>query len=124
MDKTPSPNKVFYKIGEVASMLGVEPYVLRYWESEFNLRLTKSKNRQRLYQKKDIDHLDRIKVLLYDEKFTIAGARRRLKERKKNRPTREEQLSFELPPQGIETRLMRETLIELRGEVEALLRQL
>ena len=52
--------KLFYKIGEVAEITGLEPYVLRYWEGEFNLKLTKSKNQQRLYQKKDIDQIHRI----------------------------------------------------------------
>ena len=76
-------SKLFYKIGEVAEMVDLEPYVLRYWEGEFNLRLTKSKNNQRLYQKKDIELIRRIKTLLYDEKYTIAGAKKKLRERKK-----------------------------------------
>ncbi len=74
---------MFYKIGEVAKITGLEPYVLRYWEGEFGLRLSKSKNQQRLYQKKDIEAIERIKTLLYEEKFTIKGAKRKMRERKK-----------------------------------------
>ena len=75
------PDKLYFKIGEVARITGVKPYVLRYWESEFyNVRPEKSPSRQRLYQKKDIELLAKIKQLLYDEKYTIAGAKRRLRE--------------------------------------------
>lgn len=76
------PNRLFYKIGEVSQLLGVEPYVLRYWETEFKLKLSKSKNGQRLYQKKDIDQFTRVKDLLYKDGFTISGARKKLKENK------------------------------------------
>lgn len=74
------PDKYFYKIGEVAELTALEPYVLRYWETEFNIKLTKTKNSQRLYQKKDVYRILEIKKLLYDEKFTIAGAKKRLRE--------------------------------------------
>ena len=74
------PDKFFFKIGEVADITSLEPYVLRYWESEFNIKLTKTKNSQRLYQKKDVQRIIEIKKLLYDEKFTIAGAKKRLRE--------------------------------------------
>ncbi len=74
------PDKFFYKIGEVAEITTLEPYVLRYWETEFNIKLTKTKNSQRLYQKKDVMKILEIKKLLYNEKFTIAGAKKKLRE--------------------------------------------
>lgn len=73
------PEKLFYKIGEVSRITGVEPYVLRYWETEFPfLRPRKSRSGQRLYVKKDIDTILEIKRLLYDEKYTIEGVRKKL----------------------------------------------
>jgi DNA-binding transcriptional MerR regulator len=73
------PNKVYFKIGEVSEIIGVEPYVLRYWESEFSLlKPSKSPSKQRLYRKGDIELLLKIKRLLYDEMFTIAGAKKQL----------------------------------------------
>lgn len=78
------PDKLFYKIGEVAEIAGLEQHVLRYWEDEFDrLKPNKNKSGQRLYQRKDIDLVLEIKRLLYTEKFTVAGARKKLKERKK-----------------------------------------
>lgn len=71
--------KLYYKIGEVSKIVGVKPYVLRYWESEFGLRLEKSPSNQRVYQKKDIETFMKIKALLYEERYTIAGAKQRLK---------------------------------------------
>ena len=73
------PDKLFYKIGEVCEHVGVQPHVLRYWESEFPM-LAPQKNRagQRVYRRKDLEIVMRIRELLYDEKFTIAGAKRRL----------------------------------------------
>lgn len=73
------PEKLFYKIGEVSKIVGVEPYVLRFWETEFPiLSPRKSRSGQRIYTKKDIDMLLQIKKLLYEEKYTIDGARRKL----------------------------------------------
>ena len=74
------PDKLFFKIGEVADIVGVEQHVLRYWEDEFNV-LKPGKNRagQRVYQKKDVEMVLDIKRLLYDEKYTIAGAKNKLK---------------------------------------------
>jgi DNA-binding transcriptional MerR regulator len=110
-------SKLFYKIGEVAEMTGLEPYVLRYWEGEFNLKLTKSKNNQRLYQKKDIDQIHRIKALLYDEKFTIAGAKRKLRERKKGE---DGQLALALPQADAESKALKEALLAVKAELETL----
>jgi len=82
---TPSiPDKLFFKIGEVSSITELEPYILRYWESEFPvLKPDKNKAGQRLYTKEDIELVMKIKGLLYDEKYTIEGARRLLVEKKK-----------------------------------------
>jgi len=78
---TPIPDKSYFRIGEVARIVGVKPYVLRYWESEFRaIRPQKSRSQQRLYRRRDVELLLRIKKLLYEERFTIAGARRKLRE--------------------------------------------
>ncbi len=73
------PSKLFYRIGEVSRISGLEPYVLRYWETEFpQLKPDKGKSKQRLYSKKDLDIVLRIKQLLYKEGYTISGARKKL----------------------------------------------
>ena len=73
------PDKQYFKIGEVAEIAGVEPYVLRYWETEFNqLAPKKSGTGHRLYRRKDVELLLRIKNLLYEKRFTIEGARQAL----------------------------------------------
>ena len=73
------PDKLFYKIGEVSRIVGVEPYVLRYWETEFSfLKPRKNKSGQRVYIKKDVELLLAIKRLLYQERYTIEGVRKRL----------------------------------------------
>ena len=77
----PIPDKLYFKIGEVAEITGVKPYVLRYWESEFKMvNPSKSRSRQRLYRKSDVELIFRIKELLYEERYTINGARKNLKE--------------------------------------------
>ena len=74
------PDKLYFKIGEVSKITGVKPYVLRYWESEFKLLSpSKSKSKQRLYRKRDIESVLQIKKLLYQERFTIAGAKKMLR---------------------------------------------
>ena len=71
------PDKLFFKISDVCDIVGVEAYVLRFWETEFpNLAPEKSKSGHRVYKKKDVENILRIKELLYDRGFTIAGARR------------------------------------------------
>src|SRR5215467_11770032 len=73
------PDKLYFKIGEVAGLLGVEPYVLRYWETEFTqLAPKKSGTGHRLYRRKDVELLLKIKHLLYEKRFTIEGARQAL----------------------------------------------
>ena len=78
------PDKLFFKIGEVAELADVEQHVLRYWEDEIDLlKPTKNKSGQRLFQKKDVELVLEIKRLLYEEQFTIAGAKNKLKKYKK-----------------------------------------
>jgi len=73
------PEKLFFKIGEVCDLAGVQAHVLRYWETEFPM-LAPQKNRagQRTYRRRDVEMALRIKELLYDEQYTIAGAKKRL----------------------------------------------
>jgi DNA-binding transcriptional MerR regulator len=75
-----TPKKLYYKIGEVCDLLEVEPHVLRYWETEFaSLSPPKSKSGHRTYRPKDIELLLQIRKLLYEDGFTIAGARKQLR---------------------------------------------
>lgn len=80
MSRLDLPDKIYFKIGEVSEILGLQPHVLRYWENEFDvLSPTKSKSGQRLYRRKDVEILDMIKDLLHRQKFTIKGARQHIK---------------------------------------------
>jgi DNA-binding transcriptional MerR regulator len=81
MDQVSLPVKPYFRIGEVAEILGVETYVLRYWESEFpQLKPVRAPSRQRLYRRGDVQTLLIIKDLLHNQGFTIAGAKKRLQE--------------------------------------------
>jgi DNA-binding transcriptional MerR regulator len=74
-------DKRYYRIGEVSRITEVKPYVLRYWESEFRWMVPqKSRSKQRLYRKRDIEMILLIKKLLYEQRFTIAGARKKLRD--------------------------------------------
>src|SRR5438874_10182629 len=79
MNETVIPEKLFFKIGEVCELAGVQAHVLRYWETEFPM-LAPQKNRagQRTYRRRDVEMALRIKELLYDEQYTIAGAKKKL----------------------------------------------
>ncbi|MBU2590408.1 MAG: MerR family transcriptional regulator [Nitrospinae bacterium] len=80
MNKNSIPDKMFFKIGEVAKIADLEPHVLRYWESEFKeLSPDKGDNGRRLYRKKDVAKVLQIKELLYKEKYSIKGAQRILR---------------------------------------------
>jgi DNA-binding transcriptional MerR regulator len=133
------PEKQYFKIGEVSEILDVEPYVLRYWESEFKiLKPTRTRARQRLYHKKDLELLLEIKHLLYDEKFTIAGAKKRLQEMKKQssaekrarKPARPVKGKEDVEPlevalkddnsSGMEHADYREILLEIKKELKEL----
>ncbi len=77
-------NKRFFRIGEVSRIIGVKPYILRYWETEFpSIRPKRADSRQRIYQREDIEAIGEIKKLLYEEKLTIEGVRKRLRRAKK-----------------------------------------
>ncbi|MBL6978195.1 MAG: MerR family transcriptional regulator [Desulfobacteraceae bacterium] len=81
-------NRRYFRIGDASRIVGVEPYVLRYWESEFpQLKPSRADSKQRTYQRKDLETLLQIKRLLYEERMTIEGARLRLKEKKSKRST-------------------------------------
>jgi DNA-binding transcriptional MerR regulator len=80
-------DKRYFRIGEASHIIGVEPYVLRYWESEFpQIRPQRADSKQRTYQRKDLELILDIKRLLYEEKMTIEGAKRRLSEKKLPEP--------------------------------------
>jgi len=73
------PDKEYFRIGEVSKILGVDPYVVRYWESEFkSIKPIRTKSDQRLFRRKDLEELLIIKNLLYADKFTISGAKKQL----------------------------------------------
>ncbi len=73
------PDKLYFRIGEVSELVGVEPHVLRYWEGELKLRPQRSASGQRMYQRRDITRFLRVKQLVHDEGFTVAGARKALR---------------------------------------------
>ena len=107
------PDKIYFKIGEVSQILGVEPYVLRYWETEFDLlKPSKAPSRHRLYKKKDVELLLDIKRLLYAEGFTIDGARKKLKDTKK-----EEKTQLKLP---LSEQKYKNALVKIKRELESL----
>jgi len=73
------PEKAYFRIGEVSKILNVEPYVIRYWETEFKtVKPVRTKSAQRLYRKKDVEELLTIRNLLYQQRFTISGAKKQL----------------------------------------------
>lgn len=75
-------DKRYFRIGEVSRIIGVEPYVLRYWESEFpQIKPSRADSNQRTYQKKDLEIIIEIKKLLYEERMTIEGAKIKLKQK-------------------------------------------
>jgi DNA-binding transcriptional MerR regulator len=81
MDASGLPDRPFFKIGEAARLCGVKPYVLRYWETEFrSVKPEKTRSQQRLYRRRDVELLLKIRHLLYDKRYTIEGARSRLRD--------------------------------------------
>lgn len=103
------PDRLYFRIGDVSDITGVPPYVLRYWESEFPaLQPRKSGGGQRLYRKRDVLMILEIRKLLYQERYTVAGARRRLTEREERARRLE----------------LRATLQRLRSGLEEILKQL
>jgi len=83
--ETMIPDKAYFRIGEVSKILDVEPYVIRYWETEFKtVSPVRTKTAQRLYRKKDVQELLTIKNLLYAQRFTIDGAKKQLQKLRNN----------------------------------------
>ncbi|MBX3127421.1 MAG: MerR family transcriptional regulator [Polyangiaceae bacterium] len=128
------PVKLYYRIGEVADIVGVEPHVLRYWETEFRtIRPQKSARGQRVYSRRDVEKLLNVKDLLYNHGFTIAGARKRLREGIAA-PAPAEQAAAPAPEPapaavaagvapaaGLQPEALRSKLTELRSDVQAML---
>jgi len=84
IDHSISSERLYYRIGEVSRITGLKPHVLRYWESEFKvIRPYKGGSLQRLYRKKDLDLILKIKKLLYEDGFTIAGAKKKIRDLEK-----------------------------------------
>lgn len=109
-----------YRIGDVSRITSLKPFVLRYWESEFPmLQPVKSSSGHRLYRQEDVDLVLKIKRLLYDEGFTIAGARRHLRE--KNGPVETEHGVNFPPGHGAAQILNRKMLLDLRDSLRAFL---
>ncbi len=92
------PDKLYFKIGEVAKITKVKPYILRYWESEFKIiKPQKSQGNQRVYRRKDVELIVFIKNLLYKEKFTLDGAKKRVREFKKEEKAAGKKSQMALP---------------------------
>ena len=117
VDPSAIPEKPFFKIGEAARLCALKPYVLRYWETEFrSIKPQKTRSGQRLYRRPDVELLLRIRNLLYDQRFTIEGARGRLREL-----GHDEAAPPPLPPPEVNVETMRkikQALVELIGLVE------
>ena len=138
------PAKLYFRIGEVAGLVGVEPHVLRYWEREFrSIRPTKSAKEQRVYSRRDVENLLRVRDLLYRDGFTIAGAKKKLQkngmepERAEAADALEVEVASPAPPAtDPELALLdaaevdnvsgsaRETLSALRHEIQSFLEEL
>lgn len=114
MNQIEFPDKLYFRIGEVAKIVGVKPYVLRYWETEFTvLKPGKTPSRHRLYRRRDVETLLEIKRLLYREGFTIAGAKKRLKENEKD------DVLAAAPP-ALQQADYRQVMLDVREQVRAL----
>ncbi|MCA9648212.1 MAG: MerR family transcriptional regulator [Polyangiaceae bacterium] len=120
------PVKLYYRIGEVSEIVGVEPHVLRYWETEFRtIRPQKSRKGQRIYSRRDVDKLLRVKDLLYNQGYTIAGARKRLRDGVASTEAVAEEAQPQVsPPAPVADSGMLDQLRSIRGEVVGLLREL
>ena len=114
--RTQLPDKLFFKIGDVADLVGVKPHVLRYWESEFpSLRPMKTRGAHRVYKRRDVELAMLIRRLLHDEGFTIPGAKKRIRELGAERPETEEGKN------ATREVLLRAELLSVREELSSLL---
>ncbi len=111
-----SPERLYYRIGEVSRMTGLKPHVLRYWESEFKvIRPHKGESLQRLYRRKDLDLIFKIKKLLYEEGYTIAGAKKKIRELEKADQKQMRLTLIEKRPAGRDRELLLAVREELKG---------
>ncbi|HEX4021901.1 MAG TPA: MerR family transcriptional regulator [Acidobacteriaceae bacterium] len=111
------PDKLYFRIGEVSHLSGLPAYVLRFWESEFpQLKPNKGGTGQRLYRKRDVELVLEIKRLLYDQKFTIPGARRILVDKRRGGDPQSE-----LPFRNSQQKPMATRIAQLRGELREIL---
>jgi DNA-binding transcriptional MerR regulator len=111
------PDKAYFRIGEVAEIADVEPYVLRFWETEFpSLKPPKTRSNRRTYSRKDVELVLQIRDLLYEKGFTIPGARKHLKRRGRAEGAAIEENDGEL------TARTRAMLAKIRAEADELLR--
>jgi len=110
--------KLYYRIGEVEEVAGVPAYVLRYWESEFKLlRPKKNPAGQRLYRRRDLELVQRIKTLLYDERLTLEGARKRLLAESRRTNTHQLELGMREVAYADALRRVRDRLTALRARL-------
>ena len=123
MSSVTLPNKLYFRIGEVATLLDIKPYVLRYWETEFpEIKPSKSKSGQRLYKRRDVELLLMIRELLYEERFTIDGARKRLKENAREASEVEGMLPhYEPKPVLISQGPQKKVLAKIKKDLESIL---
>jgi DNA-binding transcriptional MerR regulator len=113
--------RLYYRIGEVSRMTGLKPHILRYWESEFRvIKPYKAGSLQRLYRKKDLDLILKIKKLLYEEGFTIAGAKRKIRDMEREEGRRLRLRLVEKGHNGEERELLSAIREELKGIREML----
>ncbi|MBL7686191.1 MAG: MerR family transcriptional regulator [Deltaproteobacteria bacterium] len=112
------PDKLYFKIGEVADLVGVKPYVLRYWETEFpDIAPGKSRTNQRLYKRKEVEKVLLIRDLLYKEKFTINGARKRIKELERGNKIEEKEQQTSLFVEPLDQGFLK----KMKADLESLL---
>lgn len=112
------PDKLFFKIGEVSRITGVKSHVLRYWETEFPaLNPPKNRAAQRAYRKKDIETILQIKSLLYEENYTISGARKRLREMRSEEKSKGQ---MELFGRGVDRKQVQAAIGELEKALKIL----
>ena len=115
---TDAVEKLYYRIGEVESLTGVPAYVLRYWESEFKLlRPKKNPAGQRLYRRRDLELVQRIKTLLYDERLTLEGARKRLLAESRRSHTHQLELGMREVAYADALRRVRDRLTSMRARL-------
>jgi len=112
-----SSERLYYRIGEVSRITGLKPHVLRYWESEFKvIRPHKGGSLQRLYRRKDLDLILKIKKLLYEEGFTIAGAKKKIRDTERDENRQMQLRLVEKRPNGKD----RELLLAIREELKSI----